>query len=989
MKRIISMILAALIVVTGLSFPVSATDNASLVAITEDMISVEGATLEYDSYLSSYKITANEAGATVTVKLTDCLGSLAFWLPATAADEELYLTVEDELNLCGSSVFAGHKFEGIGVGFEAEETLISYTPSEVYSVYLYSMMTNDGTNTIAAYANGSLSEYDEEYLDLDTYEVGRYTKYYWDNDIVFNESFYVLREKDGTIAPNAMMYEIDRVISVKNSYLNREYVYGVDYLIEDGMLVIPEDSAINKYDYSTIFRDTKTQYHTWKTLRGDYVRAGQYDMYFTGYLNITYTVKDEWAGAVPESKGFYLENVIEKLNTPGNTVKVMGIGDSIAGGANVSSDIGDDGVAPYADAWCDMTAKAIQERYPDVTIENETIALGGATATYAIERMKDIVAYDPDLLIIEFGTNECMAGESADYYIDTLTQAITAVNANLPDCDIIIVAPILSNPLIFPEDWFFAYADALYSLERQGVAISDSTSIHQYLDTRKDYIDMTGDFLCHPNDFSNRVFVQTIMKTLEEGTEAEYIEGLANRILSYRYEEDFDSADWEKLTSLAIAAAEDIASSNTADEAREKYMEHAAILTAIPTSAENIANSSIDISNLIFNTSKPLDVAGTTNTVSVTFSEEEKALSAYISNARTPNFTIDYRAGDNTASANDYDYVVLTVKAPLTNGTKAKQTKLTFTTETGNCTAVTIDLILDGNYHSYIIDMSADAKWSGQIISLKFQPFAAATISDVLYVSSVVLAEEGENAADIAIERERAAKNDAAEAVTYLMVDDATSSMLVAPGGESYLAGDADNNGKVTAVDSLIMRRYIVGFEVGEVNLAALDMDEDGEITPNDSLLIKKTLSGCIDEVMLGGADAKISYSEKEKAAEIVLSKDNVTLTVDMQESGLSADMFKYVTVCAKNANGEAVSITVTYTYADGSGEKTLNIASDELFNAGIAKFTDATGEIVSIAFTINADAGETIYFDSFVLTPTLPAAENAVAVRVGAANLF
>jgi hypothetical protein len=62
-----------------------------------------------------------------------------------------------------------------------------------------------------------------------------------------------------------------------------------------------------------------------------------------------------------------------------------------------------------------MTAKAIQERYPNVTIENETIALGGATATYAIERMADIVAYDPDLLIIEFGTNECMAGETADF----------------------------------------------------------------------------------------------------------------------------------------------------------------------------------------------------------------------------------------------------------------------------------------------------------------------------------------------------------------------------------------------------------------------------------------------------------------------------------------------------------------------------------------------------------------------------------------------
>ncbi len=988
MKRIISMLLAALIVVTGFAFPVSAEDAASFVTITADMITAEGAAIEYDSYLSSYKITANEAGSTVTVKVANATGGYAFWLPATAADETLTVRVEDDRYLAETSLTAGHKFKGVCPSYETEEIIFSYTPSDVYSLYIFDKM-NDGIEDIEKYANGSLAEYDEEYLDLDTYEVDRYTKYYWDNDIVFNESFFVLEEKDGTLLPNEMMYEIDRVVSVKNSYLNKEYVYGVDYLIEDGKLVIPEGSSIRKYTYSTVYKDANTQGTLWETLRGDYVYAGQYDMYFTGYMNITYTVKNEWKGVVPESKGMYLENVIEKLNTPGNTVKVMGIGDSIAGGANVSGDIGDKGVAPYADAWCDMTAKAIQERYPDVIIENETIAQGGATATYAIERMADIVAYDPDLLIIEFGTNECMAGESADYYIDTLVQAIDAINENIPDCDIILVAPILSNPLIFPEDWFFAYADALYTLERQGVAISDTTSIHQYLDTRKDYIDMTGDFLCHPNDFSNRIFVQGIMKTLEEGTEEEYTAGLANRILSYRYEKDYDSADWAELTKLAAAAAEDIASSATADEARAKYMEHAAVLTAIPTSAENIANSAIDISKLIFNTTKPLDTISAATNVNATFSEEENALSAYINNARNPALTIDYLAGDNTASADDFGYVVFTAKAPLTNGTRAKQAKLTYTTATGNCTAVTVNLILDGEYHSYIIDMSADANWSGEIKSLKLQPFASCSVKDVLLVSSIVLATDSENAADIAIERERTANKNAAEAVTYLMADDATSAILKAPEGESYLAGDADSNGKVTAVDSLMMRRYLVGLDIGEANIAALDLDADGVVAPNDSALIKKILSGRSEATVVGGAEAKVSYSEKEKAAEIVLNKDNVTLTVDMTESGLVADMFKYITVCAKNANGEAVSVTVTYTYADGSSEKTVNVASNELFNAETVKFTEASGEIVSIAFTINASAGETIYFDSFVLTPTLPAAENAEAVRVGAANLF
>ncbi|MBE6587687.1 MAG: hypothetical protein E7647_04645 [Ruminococcaceae bacterium] len=990
MKRIISILLASLIVITGLSFPVFAEDEDVIMTITEDMISAEGAKIEYDSYLSAYKITPDAAGEKVTVRLTENLYTLAMWLPATAADSFLDFTTENDMYLGHCSVAAGHKFHFFSMGFTGENCWFSYTPSDVYSIYLYDkMMGYEDNHSIVDIANGSLAIYEEEYLDLDTYEVERYTKYYWDNDIVFNESFFVLQEPDGTIAPEPLMYDIDRVVSVRNSYLNKEYVYGVDYLVEDGKLVIPEGSSIRSYTYNTVYKETNPSGTYWETLNGDFVHAGQYDMYFVGYMNVTYTVKSDWNGPVPESKGMYLENVMRKLNTEGETVKVLGIGDSIAGGANVSSDIGDTGVSPYADAWCDMTAKAIQERYPDAIIENETIAQGGATATLAIERMDEIVAYDPDLLIIEFGTNECMAGESADYYIDTLTQAIDAVNENIPDCDIILVAPILSNPLIFPADWFYAYADALYTLERQGVAIADSTSIHQYLKSRKDYLDMTGDFLCHPNDFSNRVFVQTIMKTLELDSEEAYIAGLADRILSYRYEYEYDSPDWADFTSLAAAASAEIAASTTADEAREKYMEKAAELDRVPTSADNVANSALDVSKLIFATAKPMDIVGESNTVATKFDDGEKALSIAVSNARTAAVELDYKGGDAIVSADGYDYVVYTVKAPLSNSVRAKASKFTFTTETGACATTQITLTLDGAYHSYIIDMSGDSKWAGNISSLKIQPFASSATNDTLLVSSIVLCTDSENASDVAIERERAANADAAEAVTYLMSDDATTAILTTKGGESYLAGDADGNGAINAVDSLHLRHYLVdgGYQVA--NPIALDVNADGSIDPQDSLTLKMTLSGILEETTVSGADAEISYCPVAKAAKIVLSKEDALITVDLAESGLSADMFKYVTVCAKAENAEPVAVTVTLTYADGTMEKTLSIPSNELFGASVAKFTEACGEITSISFTFDAEAGETVYLDSFVFTPTLSGAENAVAVRVGAANLY
>ena len=636
-----------------------------------------------------------------------------------------------------------------------------------------------------------------------------------------------------------------------------------------------------------------------------------------------------------------------------------------------------------------MTSKAIQEKYPDVTVDYDVFALGGATATYAIERMDDIIAYAPDLIMIEFGTNECMAGESPDYYLDTLTQAISAINENLPECDIILVAPIISNPLIFPSDWFYAYADALYTLERQGVAIADTTSILQYILSRKDYIDMTGDFLCHPNDFANRVFVQTILATLESGEDSAYISGLADRITHYRYPAEFDPADWAELCELASVAYNDILSAETADEARAKYIEHTKILDAVPTSAENIANAALDASKLIFNSAKPLDIIGSASNVGTRYDPDENALITIITNARNASVTLDYTKGDKAVSADDYGYVVFTAKADPDNGSRATTTRLTYTTTTGACAQKNISLILDGKYHSYIIDMSEEANWTGDISGLKLQPFVACSTNDSLCISSIVLATDAENAADIAVERERAACNDAAEAVTYLMADDATSAILTAPAGESYLGGDVDGDGKISAKDSLLLKRYLADGSITIDNPAALDVNGDGNINPADSATVRMTLAGIIPEMEQGGADANISYSTAEKAAEIVFKKSSVTIKADLAAAGLSADMFKYVTICAKNANGEAVDVTITLNYADGSSTKSVTIPSDELFDAKLVKFTEATGDIVSIEFTFDCEAGETIFFDSFVFTPTLAAAENAVAVRVGAANLF
>ncbi|MBQ3527011.1 MAG: hypothetical protein IJA52_00440 [Clostridia bacterium] len=989
MKKILSFILAALIAVSGFAFPAAAEDASDVTPFALEDITVTGGTATYDEYLSAVKVTPNAAGEEVTVSYYTENEKTCIWIPSTSCSSET-MDATAVINGIHSnwSMSVGHKFSVYG-GLGEGNVSLSYIPENTGSIYFYG--TGNDWETLPAAANGSLQQYDEWYLDLDCYDVERYAEYYWNGGIVFNESFMVIEEEDGTVAPEKTLYDIDRVVSVRNSYLNKEYVYGKDYLVEDGKLVIPEGSDINSYAHSSVYRDVQPNSGWWKTLDGTYVYAGQYDMYFVGYLNVTYTTKDTWDGVIPESKGMLLKNFHEKL-TDGNTVKVLAIGDSLAGGANVSSDIGWEGVEPYCERWSDMTASALRLRYPNVNIENETIAQGGATASLAIEKMKDIIAYDPDLLIIEFGTNECMQGDDPSGYINNVKQAIAAINENIPDCDIIVTSTSMSNTNIFPADWFYAYSLATQELEREGVAVADITSTYQYMLTQKNYIDMTGDNLCHPNDYSSRAIVHTIMKTLEEGTEEEYIAGYADRILNFRYENEFDSADWAKIQELSKAAREEILACTDAESALEAYIKNAKLIDAVPTSKENIANASLDISKISFNTVKGMDSIdqNKNNNVETRHDAEEKALAITVTNARTPYVIVDYTKGDSLVSADDYGYVVLTLKAPLTNGTRAKASKLTFTTNAGDCTAITLDLILDGEYHSYIVDMSGDAKWTGDIASLKLQVFTSSNSKDVLLVNGIYLATDLENANDIAIENEKTAQGGVPEAQTFLMSDDATTSILTVPGGQgSVLAGDVNDDGIVSAKDSLIIRRYIAEADGTVVaNEAALDLDCDGAVDASDSLVLRKILSGVIDAFEINLSDADISYSTEEKAAKITLNKDNVTLTVDMTEAGLSADVFKYISLCAKAEDGRELDILVTLTTENGIVEKTVTIPENNLFVADSAKFIEAEGNITSVSFTIDAVAGETVYLDSFVFTPTLSAAENAEIVRVGAANL-
>ena len=89
---------------------------------------------------------------------------------------------------------------------------------------------------------------------------------------------------------------------------------------------------------------------------------------------------------------------------------------------------------------------------------------------------------------------------------------IAKIRERLPDVEFILVASMLGNPdwtTLHPE-LFPEYRDALASLCGPGIALADLTSIWTGFLESKQYWDLTGNGVNHPNDFGHRVYAQVI-----------------------------------------------------------------------------------------------------------------------------------------------------------------------------------------------------------------------------------------------------------------------------------------------------------------------------------------------------------------------------------------------------------------------------------------------------------------------------------------------
>ncbi len=346
------------------------------------------------------------------------------------------------------------------------------------------------------------------------YDVDKYMSPFWKGNIVYNEAVCPMENDDGSYT-YTLMYEPDEIIYVYDGEFSRYFTEGVDFTVSGNKLTVLPNGNIDRFTLSN-------QY-------GDHI-------YFQGYLNVTYTHSDTWDYYVPQSKADDLPNTSSAIKNNENYNLVF-FGDSLTGGANASKYRGFFPNAPY---WWEQIEDALRENYGHTNLNVYDIGEGGKKATEMIDYFKsNILPYNPDLLFIEFGVNDAQVASSngdsvssfKSNFKNALNSMITAARAKNSECEIVLVAPFYSQIYNYDDAYFEACRDACLELEDayNGVVCVNMTDLNGSLFEVKRHFDLTGDNVCHPNDYMSRFFAQASLATIipeELGYEAYVPESL-------------------------------------------------------------------------------------------------------------------------------------------------------------------------------------------------------------------------------------------------------------------------------------------------------------------------------------------------------------------------------------------------------------------------------------------------------------------------------
>lgn len=357
---------------------------------------------------------------------------------------------------------------------------------------------------------------------------------FWEEGTMYNESMAMIQE--GSEIYGTLLFVPDRIISVVDVGLKKEYTEGVDYEWVEGTNRINwlEGSRIPYFFEGALLgleeEGSSTYVKNWDNSFDSTGRARLGNvLYCVGaflyekQICVTY----EYDTAQVESQGIQytqyqgdkLPNTVEKLEK-GEDLNVLFYGDSIFSGCDASGMYGRE---PRMPMMSELIEEEI-ERATGASVNMNNISVGGWTVENGLAALTGNVGnYNysnrysgMDLMVLSFGMNN--GNTSADSFKESTRKIIEQVRTQSPDVEVVLVSCMVPNPQaagFYGNQRYFGAA--LKELaEEENCAVVDFFAVHESILEYKNYISTSGNNINHPNDWLIRVYAQNITAAIVE-----------------------------------------------------------------------------------------------------------------------------------------------------------------------------------------------------------------------------------------------------------------------------------------------------------------------------------------------------------------------------------------------------------------------------------------------------------------------------------------
>ena len=523
MKRILSLILACVMIVLVFSACNNTTDNGEVTTAPETTVTVTEKETEETTEAPSTVETTEETTLDTTAETTE----------DTSLDESTETTADTTLETTVETT---------------EETSVETTveTTEETSVEETTEETTVEETTIEETTTEAETLYEIDGLDLDGSKLQSAMVDMLGSGNMMNETVFLF-ETDLDGEPKSLLFPIAEIVSVTNYSCNRTYTEGVDYEVVDGKLKILTTTLTSRASVklSKYYGTSDTMLQTYKpdgtlsnTLWGE-------NTPMTYQLCVTYKYTTDWEGFEQKSNIQTYENVVKKL-IAGEDVTFIFYGDSITCGANASWFTGaQPGQYSYPMLFTEAVAdlfgytvnyvnvshlhgliKPVPEDYvagTRGTINFINSAVGGWNTKDGLNNFDTFVKpyiqeYGCDLLVLAYGMND--GGTSVSSVMNSTKSMVEKAYALSSDLHVAIVSTMVPNNLApgwyknqdKQEAEFIILAEELNAAGIK-TAVTQMTSMSLSILDYKAFVDYTGNNINHPNDFFGRVYAQTLFQS--------------------------------------------------------------------------------------------------------------------------------------------------------------------------------------------------------------------------------------------------------------------------------------------------------------------------------------------------------------------------------------------------------------------------------------------------------------------------------------------